>query len=171
MLIKIIKLLLLGLLTAFSLSVFANLTEISDIVPDYAALIVLIVMLRRSYQTAYPSAFLVALIADALNPELLGVGVILRFTLAVALGEMGRKLDLGRIVTRLYLLLGYVGLFQLLYQAVVFRFELGSLPAVLLHNSLPTLLYTAAVGVPVILLSDLSLTIKIGRQQSGGETF
>ena len=170
MLIRIVKLLLLGLLTAFCLSVLANFTEVREIAPDYAAIIVLLIMLRKDYQTAYPAAFLVAVVADVLNPELLGIGITLRFTLAVALGELARKLDLGRIVTRLYLLLGYVALFQIFYQTIVFRFDLGSLPAVLLQTTIPTLVYTAAIGVGVIMLSDLSLTVKIGKQRRGGET-
>lgn len=167
---KIIRLILLGFLTAFCQSILANITSIGGVAPDYASIIILILMLSTEYRMAYPAAFLVALIADVLNPDLLGVGLILRFSLAAVLGELQRKLDLARVVTRLYLLVGYVALFQILYQTLVLRFDISSLPAVFLNVTIPTLLYTTVVGLIVILLSDLSVKIEIGKQKRGPET-
>jgi rod shape-determining protein MreD len=168
---KIIRLVLLGFLTAFCQSILANLITIGGVAPDFAGIIILIIMLRTGHQLAYPAAFLVALVADVLNPELLGIGLVLRFVLAAALGELQRRLDLARVATRLYLLLGMTTLFQLLYQILIFRFDIVSLPAVYLYTSIPTLLYTALVGLIVILASDLSVNIEIGRQKRGGQAF
>jgi cell shape-determining protein MreD len=163
MLVRIIKFLVLAYVVAFCQTVLANITEIASVSPNYGTIIILLLVLKNDYRTAFPAAFMVALIIDSLNPALLGVGTAIRFSLAVAVWELKKKLDLDRIAARLYLLMGFEAVFQLLYQAFASRLDLGVLQHLLLRTSLPTLVYTTVAGLIVLMISDLSVRIEIGK--------
>lgn len=169
MLINILKFILLAYIVTFCQTILANVTQIAGVSPDYATIIILLIVLKSRYQTAFAAAFMVGLLIDVLNPELLGVGLAVRFAIAVGLWEMKRKMDLGRISTKLYLVLGAEAVFQLIYQTLVSNFNLGMLRYILLSVSLPTILYTTVVGLVVVLLSDLSIKVEIRKGDSGTE--
>jgi cell shape-determining protein MreD len=135
--------------------------------PNYGTIVILVIVLKADYRTAFPAAFIVGLVIDSLNPSLLGVGTAVRLSIAAGVWELKRKLDLERIPARLYLLMGSELAYQLVYQALTNEFNLAALQQILLTVSLPTLIYTTVVGVLVLLLSDLSVKIEIGKSDSG----
>lgn len=169
MLLNVIKFIALAYIVAFCQTILANITEIANSSPDYGTIIIVLVVLRADYRSAFTAALLVGLVLDCLNPQLLGVGTAVRFSIAVALWELKRTVDLGRVSTRIYLLLGAEGVYQLLYQTFAGNFSLNNLPHVLLSVSLPTLIYTTVMGLIVLMIADLSVKIEIRKGDSGSE--
>jgi cell shape-determining protein MreD len=164
MLSSVIRILLLAYLVAFCQTLLANLTDIHGISPNFGTLIIFMLVLKGSFRTAFIGSFITALIIDALNPEMLGVGLAVRISLATALWELKRKMDLDRVAARLYLLMGMEAAFQLLYQAAASGFDPTAVGFIMLEVSLPTLIYTSLVGLVAIVLSDLSVKIEVKRR-------
>ncbi|MGB5138674.1 MAG: hypothetical protein WBP29_09095, partial [Candidatus Zixiibacteriota bacterium] len=84
---------LLGFLAAFCATILANITSILGIAPDFAMIIIMLIVLRKEFLTAYPAVLMVALIVDALNPETFGFGAFLRFGLAVIIYELKQHMN------------------------------------------------------------------------------
>ena len=165
MAIRILLFILLGFLAAFCQTILANITAILGIAPDFAMIIIMLIVLRREFLTAYPAVLMVALIVDALNPETFGFGAFLRFGLAVVIYELKQHMNLEMLSTRLYTLVGAEFVFQLLYQLIANSFDLGTVAQVYFEGSLPTLAYTALVGFIVFFVLDLEVRVDIKRRQ------
>ena len=168
MVIRIFKYFLLALLVAFSQTILSNLTSILGIAPNYGTIIILVIILWREYPLAYPAAFMVGIIIDALNPEFFGYGAAVRFAIAIAAYEIRQHLDVEQLPAQIYLLIGSEISFQLLYQSVVNSLDMGVLPKILLEVSLPTLVYTTVVGAAVLLVTSLQFRIEVSRRSTIG---
>ena len=167
MVIKILKYIILALVVAFCQTILSNLTSILGIAPNFGTILIFLIVLRTDFETALPAAFLVGLVIDALNPENLGLGTATRFAIAAAVHEIKQHLDIDRIQTRLYLLIGSEFCFQSIYQLAVNSFDFGSVPRIYLEVSLPTLAYTVVVGMAIMLLTDLDYKLEIRRRSLG----
>ncbi len=146
-------------------TILANAVAIFGIVPDFALIIILLVVWREDFPVAFPVIMLLSLIADALLPELFGISAAIRFALAAIAYELRQHLNLDQLSSRFYVLLGAEAVYQLIYQLVANGFDLGIVARVYLETSLPTLLYTAAVGFIVFLVFDLEFSIDIRRRR------
>jgi cell shape-determining protein MreD len=169
LLLRIAKFIALAYLVTFCQTILANLTAINGIVPNYANIIIFVVIMRVNYRLAFPAVFMIGLLVDVLNPNTLGIGLAIRFGLAVVVEELKRKMDTDQLATRLYLLLGFEAAFQLLYQPLVLRFDFTALQHVLIQSSIPTFIYTGLVGALVVALSDLRVKFEVSRRGSGRE--
>lgn len=170
MLINIVKFVLLAYLVAFCQTILANVTEIAAISPNFGTIIIVLLVLKSGYRTAFTAAFVVAFVIDVLNPELAGLGLAIRFSIAVAVWEFKRKMDLGRVAARIYLLMGAETAYQALYQLLSNGFDLPTVGQLYLETSLPTLIYTTLVGTLVLLLSDLRMKLEVSRGRDGTKT-
>ncbi len=165
MVFRILLFILLGFLTAFCNTILANITSILGIAPDYAMIIILLVILRQDFLIAFPAVLMVALIVDALNPETFGFGAFIRFGLAVIVYELKQQMNLEMMSSRIYVLIGAEFTFQLLYQLIANSFDFGTVSQVYLESSLPTLAYTTAIGFLIFFILDLDIKIDIKRRQ------
>ncbi len=164
---RIFAFLLFAYLTAFCQTLLANTVAILGIAPDFTMIIILIIVLRKEFDLAYPVTLLVALISDALTPEVFGYGAFLRFGLAVLIYELRQHLNLDQWYSRLYVLVGAETVFQLLYQLLTSGFDFGAALQVYWESSLPTLAYTAGVGFIVFFLFDLGIRVEILSRRRG----
>ena len=165
MVFRIILFILLGFITAFCHTILANITSILGIAPDFAMIIILLIILRQEFDTAFPAVLMVALIVDALNPETFGFGAFIRFGLGVIIYELKQQMNLEMLSSRMYVLLGAELIYQLLYQLIAQGFDLGTVGQVYFESSLPTLAYTAALGFLVFFILDLEFKLDIKRRQ------
>lgn len=156
---------LLGFLTAFCHTILANITSILGIAPDFVMIIILLIVLRKDFQVAFPAVLMVSLIVDALNPETFGFGAFIRFGLALIIYELKQQMNLEMLSSRFYVLIGAEAVFQLLYQLVAHSFDITTVMQVYLESSLPTLAFTSAVGFLIFFLLDLEFKIDIKRKQ------
>lgn len=168
MVLRIIKFILLAYLVAFTQTILASLTSIRHIAPDYGMIIILLVMLRNEFPVAHSAAFLASIVMDALNPELFGFGTLIRFAIAAAVYELRKNLNVERILSRVYVLIGAESIFHLLYQLVANSFDMSSVTQIYLETSLPTLAYTTVVGTAVLFLLDLEIKLEIKRRRHLG---
>jgi cell shape-determining protein MreD len=162
---RILLFILLGFITAFCLTILANVTSILGIAPDYGMIIILLVVLREDYLIAFPAVLMVALIVDALNPETFGFGAFIRFGLAVIVYELKQQMNLEMLSSRIYALIGAEFIFQFLYQLIAQSFDIGTVGQIYLESSLPTLAYTTAVGFLIFFILDLDIKIDIRRRR------
>lgn len=165
MVFRILLFILLGFAAAFCSTILANITAILGIAPDYAMIIILLIILRQEFDTAFPAVLMVALIVDALNPETFGFGAFIRFGLAAIIYELKQQMNLEMLSSRMYVLLSAELIFQLLYQLIAQGFDLATVGQVYFESSLPTLAYTGAVGFLVFFILDLEFKIDIKRRQ------
>ncbi len=165
MVFRVLLFILLGYLTAFSHTILANITSILGIAPDFVMIIVMLIILRKDFQIAFPAVLMVSLIVDALNPETFGFGAFIRFGLALIIYELKQQMNLEMLSSRFYVLIGAEAVFQLLYQLVANSFDISTVMQVYLESSLPTLVYTAAVGFLIFFLLNLEFKIDIKRKQ------
>jgi len=156
---------LLGFLTAFCHTILANITSILGIAPDFVMIIILLIILRKDFQIAFPAVLMVALIVDALNPETFGFGAFIRFGLALIVYELKQQMNLEMLSSRMYVLIGTETVFQLLYQLVAHSFDIGTVMQIYLESSLPTLAYTSAVGFLVFFILDLEIKVDVRRRK------
>lgn len=164
MAIRFLTFLLFAYLTAFCQTLLANIVSIFGIAPDFTMIIILIIVLREEFDVAFPMALVIALISDALTPEVFGYGAFLRFGLAVIIYELRLHLNLEQWYSRLYVLAGAEIVFQLLYQLLTSGFDFGAATQIYFESSLPTLGYTAAVGFVVLFVLDLDIRVDIMRR-------
>ncbi|MCC6964191.1 MAG: rod shape-determining protein MreD [candidate division Zixibacteria bacterium] len=165
MAIRLLIFLVYAYLTAFCQTLLANIMAIHGIAPDFTMIIILIVVLREEFDTAYPIALIIALIADALTPEFFGYGAFVRFGLAAVIYELRQHLNLEPWYSRLYVLIGAEVVFQLGYQLIAGGFDFGAATQVYWESSLPTLAYTAVVGFVVFYILDLDIRLDIRRRR------
>jgi cell shape-determining protein MreD len=164
---RIAKFIVLAYLVAFSQTILANLTAIQGIVPNYGIIIILLIALRKEYDIALPAIFMCALIIDALTPELLGVGTLIRFGIGVIAFQMRRSMNIEQLFSRLYLIAGADLVYQLLYQLVANKFDISIVGRIYWEVSLPTLVYTTVVGFAAMFLLDLEYKLEITRRRVG----
>ncbi len=164
---KILKFLLLAYLVTFCQTVLSNATSVVGISPNFGTIIILLIVLRTEWTVAFPTSFMVALIIDALNPDLFGLGTAVRFAIAVAVSEIRQHLDIEQLPAQLYLLIGSEIVFQVLYQALANSFDFATLSRIYVEVSLPTLVYTAVVGFVVLVMSDMQFKLEIKRRGIG----
>ncbi len=128
-------------------------------------IIILLIILRKDFQIAFPAVLMVALIVDALNPETFGFGAFIRFGLALIVYELKQQMNLEMLSSRMYVLIGTETVFQLLYQLVAHSFDIGTVMQIYLESSLPTLAYTSAVGFLVFFILDLEIKVDVRRRK------
>lgn len=167
MVIRIVKFLLLAYFVAFCQTVLSDLMAILGIAPDLGSIIIFLIVVRREFPVGFPAVFMVGLIIDALNPQTLGLGTVVRFAIAIAVYEIRQHLNIDRLSARLYLLLGAEMCFQLIYQMAANSFDFGIVNTIYFDVSLPTLAYTMALGFVVLVISDLEFKIEIRRRANG----
>lgn len=163
---RIAKFIVLAYFVAFSQTILANLTAIQGIVPNYGIIIILLIALRKDYQIAFPAIFMCALIIDALTPELLGIGTIIRFGIGVVAYQLRRSLNIQQLFSRLYLVAGAEFVYQLLYQLVANKFDISSVGQIYWEVSLPTMVYTTIVGFAAMFILDFEYKLEITRRKT-----
>ncbi len=162
---RVAKFIVLAYFVAFSQTILANLTSIHGIVPDFGLIVILLIALRKDYLVALPAIFMCALIIDALTPELLGIGTIIRFGIGVAAYQLRRALNIEQLFSRLYLIAGAEFVHQLLYQLVANKFDISTVGQIYWEVSLPTLVYTTIVGFAAMFLLDLEYKLEITKRK------
>jgi rod shape-determining protein MreD len=135
-------------------TIIAPVIAIAGIAPDFAVIAVVILALAEGSTAAVLGGFFVGLIQDLAVPNLLGLHALCKTLLGSAVGRLHGRLVYGMPVVEGTLLLLASLAHDTLFLLVQSSMESDAFLVPLISQALPTALYTALVGVPLLRLAD-----------------
>lgn len=156
------------LAVVFQLTV-ADRLAILDIRPDLTVLAVVLLGLRRGPMVGTLVGLLIGLLQDLLVPATLGMHVLAKSILGNLSGRLGQNLALPALPLYAPLFALAALLHDLIYLLVYTQLDPGRFLRIFLVQSLPSALYTALVGVLLLILAALLRGgILASRREVGG---
>lgn len=139
----------------FGETVIAPIIDIMGIAPDFAVIAVVILALAEGSTAGVLGGFFVGLVQDLSMPSLLGLHALCKTLLGSTVGKLHGRLVYGMPVLEGALVLIACLAHDTLFLLVQSRMESDAFLLPLLTQALPTAVYTALVGVPLIRLADV----------------
>jgi rod shape-determining protein MreD len=136
-------------------TIIAPVIAIKGISPDFAVIAVVILALAEGSTAGVLGGFLVGLVQDLTVPNLLGLHALCKTLLGSVVGRLHGRLVYGMPVIEGALVLIASLAHDTLFLLVQSRVESDAFLIPLFTQALPTAVYTALVGVPLIRLADL----------------
>lgn len=133
----------------------ASRMSLGEIAPDFVLLLVSYIAVNRTPVQGALTGFFVGLFQDLFNPELLGLNALTKSLVGYGLGKGGSKADTGSSVFVFAIVALAAAAHDFLYLLFFTRLDLGRFFVMWITISLPSAIYTAAVGV---------IVHKLGRQ-------
>lgn len=136
-------------------AVIAPVIAIAGIAPDFTIIAVIILALAEGPTAGVLGGFCVGLVQDLAVPNLLGLHALCKTLLGAAVGRLHGRLVYGMPVIEGLLVLIACFAHDTLFLLVQSRMESDAFLSPLFTQALPTAVYTALVGIPLIRLADL----------------
>lgn len=151
---KALIFLLLYLVVVIYQTLLAEVLSLGPARLDLSILVLIYVTLTRGTKQGIVFGFGLGILLDALNPAWLGLGSLIKGTLAYLIGYFKEKLFVENIFSKILLLFLTVLGNDVLYYLFLYKFNLDRIGSVLLGVGLPSALYTTAVAVVALLLTQ-----------------
>jgi rod shape-determining protein MreD len=144
--------LLIGYLSLALQATWVHYLGIAGIAPDLPLVATVLIALLRGAGAGTAGGFLIGLGQDLTNPAFLGLNALVSCLLGYAVGSLRERFDAGTAPTAAAVLFAATLAHDLLYLTIQTRLVLSEILVGLATRSVPTALYTAAVGACVFLL-------------------
>lgn len=136
-------------------TVIAPVITIAGIAPDFSVIAVVILAMAEGALAGTLGGFALGLVQDLSIPNLLGLHALCKTGLGFAVGRLRGRLVYGLPIVEGTLVFAAALLHDTLFLLVQSRMQSDAFLAPLLTQALPTAVYSALVGVPLIRLADL----------------
>lgn len=127
---------------------------IKGIAPDFALIALVLLGLAAGTVPATVGGFVLGLVQDLANPDLLGLNALCKTFLGFGVGRLRDRLVYGMPVVEVLLLVLAVVVHDIVFLLVQSRLSDDAFLIPLLTRTVPTAVYTGLVGVPVIRLAE-----------------
>ena len=125
---------------------------IAGVRPDLPLMVTVLLALTRGPNTGTTCGFLIGLGQDITNPAFLGLNALTKSVLGYSMGTLRDRFDAATALSYAAILVVATLGHDLLYLTVYQRLVLPEIMLALVTRTLPTAVYTAAVGVWVFML-------------------
>ncbi len=139
--------LLLGYAALALQAAFAPYIAIGGIEPDLPLVATVILASLRGPASGTACGFLIGLGQDLSNPAFLGLNALAKSILGYGVGTLRERFEAGNAITHAIILFVATPIHDLIYLTVYTRLSLSEMIRQLATTSLPTALYTAALGM------------------------
>lgn len=132
----------------------APMIDIAGRAPDFTIIALVMLALSAGAMPATIGGFLLGLVQDVTNPPLLGLRSLCKCVLGFGLGRLRGRLVHGVVVVDAVMIMAAVLLHDFVFLLVQSNLTQERFLVPLLSQSLPTAVYSALVGVPLLRLAE-----------------